>query len=189
MDSKEYLEQSSRTVSRPDLEKHEEYAQNNTASMNLLYILENFIQSGIVADITKRKVYYNDNDRSLENRKIEAMDKVSFDVVSLDRNSEVKNEEVDLFHAILGMVSEVGEICENVLHSYAHGKKIDKNNLSEEIGDLLWYIALFLRYTGSDFETEFNRNIEKLKKRFPDKFTIDNALNRNIEKEQEVFNG
>lgn len=48
----------------------------------------------------------------------------------------------DLEHAALGIVSEVGEINDQVKRHIIYGKPLDKVNIAEEIGDVLWYVAL-----------------------------------------------
>ena len=40
---------------------------------------------------------------------------------------------------------------------------------------------------GLNLDTIFNKNIEKLKIRFPEKFSGEQAINKNEQKEKEVF--
>jgi NTP pyrophosphatase (non-canonical NTP hydrolase) len=46
-------------------------------------------------------------------------------------------------HALLGMVSEAGELADLYKRQLAYGKDFDKVNLLEECGDWLWYYALY----------------------------------------------
>lgn len=94
---------------------------------------------------------------------------------------------VDLQHAAMGMVTEAAEFTDMLKKSIFYGKPLDKVNLKEEIGDLLWYAALALRALDSDFESVMERNIEKLKARYPLKFTEENAVCRDLEKEREIL--
>lgn len=47
--------------------------------------------------------------------------------------------------------------------------------------------ALALNALGSDFGSVMERNIEKLKARYPDKFTEDKATNRDLDTERKIL--
>jgi len=47
--------------------------------------------------------------------------------------------------------------------------------LREEIGDILWYLAAIIRAEGWEFEDIMEENINKLRKRYPEKFTTELA--------------
>lgn len=93
----------------------------------------------------------------------------------------------DIIHAVLGIATEAGELVDAVLTSMEKGSKIDPVNLSEETGDLLWYQALLLRHLGKTFEDVMEQNVAKLKARYPDKFTAQLALVRNLDHERSVL--
>jgi NTP pyrophosphatase (non-canonical NTP hydrolase) len=97
------------------------------------------------------------------------------------------NKEIDLLHAALGLQTESAEFSDMLKKAIFYGKSIDQVNLKEEIGDLLWYAALALRALNTDFETVMERNIEKLKARYPQKFTEENAIVRDLDKEREIL--
>lgn len=92
-----------------------------------------------------------------------------------------------LVHAAFGMQTETAEFTDALKKSLFYGKPLDTVNLKEELGDLLWYVALAMDELGTDFETEMTRVITKLKTRYPDKFTADKALNRDLEVERQVL--
>ena len=52
----------------------------------------------------------------------------------------------------------------------------------EEIGDVAWYIAEIAYALNVDLETVLTKNIEKLKKRYPEGFSVERSLNRENEK-------
>jgi len=93
----------------------------------------------------------------------------------------------DLIHASMGLVTEAGEFQDMLKKHLYYGRKLDEVNLKEEIGDTLWYCAIALNALGTDFETVMQTNIDKLKARFPEKFTEDNANSRNLDKEREIL--
>ena len=53
----------------------------------------------------------------------------------------------------------------------------------------MWYLAMLLRELDLSFEEVAQANIDKLRKRFPDKFSKDKAINRNLEEEQKSLAG
>jgi len=94
------------------------------------------------------------------------------------------NDLLQLMHACIGVSTEAGELIDPVKKAVFYGASIDKINLMEEVGDVLWYCAIILRYTGHTFDDAMERNISKLQKRYPDKFTEENATKRDLKKER-----
>lgn len=92
-----------------------------------------------------------------------------------------------LVHSILGMFSESVELLEILLDYLLWDKRIDEVNLVEEFGDHNWYQNLGLKHLGVEFEETLERNIAKLAKRYPDKFNVEAAFNRDLEAEREVL--
>lgn len=86
----------------------------------------------------------------------------------------------DLLHGGMGVATEAGELLDQIKKQYAYGKDLDIVNLREEIGDIMWYCALLCRATGTTLDQVAYRNIEKLRTRYPEKFTAEKALNRNL---------
>ena len=96
---------------------------------------------------------------------------------------------IRLLHASFGVSSESGEVADAIKRFVFYGKPIDRINLIEEAGDLLWYINVLLNAVDSTFDEAMERNIAKLKARYGDKFTEEKALNRNLTKERGVLEG
>ena len=70
-----------------------------------------------------------------------------------------------------------------------YGKPIDWTNVIEEAGDLLWYLAVLARATNTPLEEIGRINIAKLQKRYPDKFTTEHAIHRDLDGERKVLEG
>ncbi|MGH7195940.1 MAG: nucleoside triphosphate pyrophosphohydrolase family protein [Candidatus Saccharimonadales bacterium] len=74
-----------------------------------------------------------------------------------------KNE---LFHLVLGLVGESGEIAEKikkwVRDQASDETKIDIDDLTKELGDVLWYAAVLSQYFEVNFNDVAARNIAKL---------------------------
>lgn len=90
-------------------------------------------------------------------------------------------------HMLMGMMTEVGELTDQFKKNLAYGKDIDWVNVKEEIGDLMWYISEFANEYNFDLEEILATNIAKLQKRFPEKFTSEYAINRNLDAEREIL--
>lgn len=76
-----------------------------------------------------------------------------------------------VIHAHFGMSSETGEIGDCIKKALIYNQQIDVKNLIEECGDLLWYISLMLSACDTTMEECMVANTEKLKIRYPEKFT------------------
>jgi NTP pyrophosphatase (non-canonical NTP hydrolase) len=105
----------------------------------------------------------------------------------IDRLKEVHT--LRLLHAAMGLCTESGEFMDMLKKHILYGKPIDRPNLQEELGDLEWYIALAIDELTTTFGVVFELNINKLRARYPNKFTEHDALNRNLDKEREILEG
>jgi NTP pyrophosphatase (non-canonical NTP hydrolase) len=76
------------------------------------------------------------------------------------------NEFNDLLHWVLGVNGEAGEIAEKVKKIIRDkGGKVteaDKKELGKEIGDVLWYLAVFAHHLDIKFDDVANANLKKL---------------------------
>jgi NTP pyrophosphatase (non-canonical NTP hydrolase) len=74
-----------------------------------------------------------------------------------------------LFLLMLGLNGEVGEVSEKVkkiVRDHAGDfSKLDLDNFSKELGDVLWYLAVIADYFDIPFEEIGKKNIEKLASR------------------------
>lgn len=80
-----------------------------------------------------------------------------------------------LVHASLGLATETGEVTTEVKRAAIYGKPVDTEHVAEELGDLLWYIALAANAIGADLDAIAAANIEKLRIRFPEKYSDEAA--------------
>jgi len=95
---------------------------------------------------------------------------------------ELQNENLRLLHAVVGLTTEVGELADPIKKKVFYGRELTDEtveNLEEEIGDILWYLAIICNHFGFFFQDIMWKNINKLAKRYPDqKFTSEDALAR-----------
>lgn len=87
-------------------------------------------------------------------------------------------------HMVLGLQTEVGELADVYKRALAYKKDIDLVNVKEEVGDIIWYLMNFCTLNKIDIHECLQMNINKLQKRFPNKFNTEDALNRDLDKER-----
>ncbi len=92
-----------------------------------------------------------------------------------------------LLHAGIGLATEAGEFLDALKKHIFYGKELDRVNLKEEMGDLFWYMAIACDELGVEFEPLMERNIEKLKARYGEKFTENKAENRDLDSERLIL--
>lgn len=81
----------------------------------------------------------------------------------------------------LGIAGESGEICELVKKLLYHHKMMSKQQLVQEMGDLLWYIALMADAIEVDLSEIMSININKLRLRYPNGFSyMDSQIRRDV---------
>jgi len=95
----------------------------------------------------------------------------------------------DELHMVIGISTEAGELLDAYKKHFAYGKNLDIVNVGEEIADIMWYISNLCRMKGIALEEMMERNINKLKARYPDKFSQEKALNRNLDIERDILEG
>lgn len=182
-DLKQYIKDATRTESRID---------NVVVDPNLLAgVLQIFIASGNMLDQIKKHVFYGreyDNDKFKEEfvNVLASLDQLK----PIVGDNETKEGRVDVdprvFHSLVGIATESSELMEALVLIFSEAD-LDKVNISEELGDLMWYTAIAVDSLNGDWDRIFKTNISKLRERFPEKFTSTAAINRNLEKERVVL--
>lgn len=105
----------------------------------------------------------------------------------LGDGSDEESVSPELLHGAIGLATEAGELLDAVKRALYYGGKLDRTNLIEELGDLEWYMAVIRDALDVRQEEVQRINVEKLKARYPDKFTSDGAFNRDLPKEREIL--
>lgn len=113
-------------------------------------------------------------------------------LIATARSESVKEKlpnesDLRLLHASLGMHTEAAEFADMLKKHIFHGANLDRINALEEIGDLLWYIAIVLRFFNSNFQQVMEANIAKLQFRYPEEFNEINAVVRELQTEREIL--
>jgi NTP pyrophosphatase (non-canonical NTP hydrolase) len=172
MEAKKYLEESEKTLSA----KYH-YDTTHLGESEVYYALTEFINSANALDVVKKRKYYGKPTPSPFANHVKP--------AVLFKREPTGSEKV--LHAVLGVASEAGELCEAILKDKYYGESVDIVNVKEEVGDLMWYIAIILREFNLDLHEVMQNNIDKLKARYGDKFSEERAINRDIEKERKIL--
>jgi NTP pyrophosphatase (non-canonical NTP hydrolase) len=80
----------------------------------------------------------------------------------------------------LGIAGEAGEVADYIKKVLGHGHPLDIDKLRNELGDVLWYVAVMAHHLNLDFEDVARQNIAKLKKRYPEGFSTEKSINREL---------
>lgn len=92
-------------------------------------------------------------------------------------------------HGAIGLCTEVGELQDALKRHLIYSADLDRVNVIEECGDILWYLQLVLTAAGSSLTDAKVRNISKLQARFPDRFTAEAATVRDLQAERAALEG
>lgn len=102
--------------------------------------------------------------------------------------SVIKDDKIfELEHCAKGLNTEAGEFDDALKKHIFYDKELDETNLKEELGDILWYIGTVCERMGWSMEDVAKTNIEKLRARYPEKFSQEKAENRDLDREREVL--
>jgi len=94
---------------------------------------------------------------------------------------------IRLLHAAIGLCTETGEFQDALKKAIFYGKTLDRTNLVEELGDIMWYVAIATDELGVTLEEVMDKNAEKLAARYKDGFTEKQALERNLKEERDIL--
>jgi len=170
MDSDTYLQASARTASTQ--------FHDDKVSADLLYTaLQHAINTGNQLDQIKKSLFYG-QDLPTDHAWLS----------DADSSKQAPKMEInpDIVHAAIGLYTEATELLEGIRDSL-EGKPYDAVNAFEECGDAEWYLAMLYRALGRTPKEARSANIAKLTARYPEKFTGEKAINRDIEQERSIL--
>ncbi len=84
----------------------------------------------------------------------------------------------NLRHTQYGLTGEAGEFADCVKKHDIYGQAFDHDNAVEELGDVMWYLALGAETLGVSLEVIAETVIKKLQARYPDKYSDELAAAR-----------
>lgn len=71
---------------------------------------------------------------------------------------------------VVGLGNEVGEVLQIFKKALVPGGSIDREHLKEELGDVLWHMAVIANSHGILMDDIMEFTINKFRKRYPDRF-------------------
>ena len=98
--------------------------------------------------------------------------------LAMRTNRPEATPEQNLVNGCLGLSGETGEVCDIVKKYLFQGHKLERDRIADELGDVLWYVALTAKGIGYSLNDIMEHNIEKLKKRYPNGFEKERSINR-----------
>ena len=92
-------------------------------------------------------------------------------------NKDLSKKDV-LINAVMGLCGESGEAIDIVKKHLHQGHELDKEKLVKELGDIAWYLAEAAYALDIELSSVLEKNINKLKARYPEGFSVDKSINR-----------
>ena len=92
--------------------------------------------------------------------------------------SAASTDEKRLLNAAMGLCGESGEVIDHLKKALFQGHDLDVKHLCKEVGDILWYCALFAEGAGVPLAEIAQANIDKLMARYPDGFDQERSRSR-----------
>ena len=83
-----------------------------------------------------------------------------------------------LINGVMGLCGESGEAIDIVKKHLAQGHPLDREGLIKELGDVAWYLAETAYALDVSLDEVFQRNIDKLKARYPEGFDASRSVER-----------
>lgn len=151
-------------------------------------VLTQFMYASQQLDRYKKLLFYGEDPHKSRFRDNPSSGRDGYSIVdfmSTDNESEIQARYI--LHALLGVMTEAGEMAEALHNTIVGNSPFDAVNLKEESGDVKWYLAMLARALGNAWEDDERGNIAKLKARFPDKFSEEGANNRDLEMERSIL--
>lgn len=78
----------------------------------------------------------------------------------------------------MGVTGEAGEFADLLKKIRYQGHEFDREHLIKELGDVMYYVAVAALALNARLTDVMEANVDKLKKRYPDGFSVDRSVNR-----------
>ena len=169
---------------------HQKLAQNtksphffnqNHEPFEIAVVLQEAIDAAGYADVVKKSLFY---DKRIDPYYLDSMVR---DAAQGHYGAQLDHLDADILHAVLGLITESAELAELVLTSMLSGEPVDRQKMIDELGDVRWYYSILLSAIGSNDDEVTDKNIAKLRTRFPNKFSLYAATTRDTEAENQAM--
>lgn len=174
MNADEYQKLAARTlIDAPDNE------YTNEEIVLVLNALRVAGEAAAIANTVKKAVFHrHDLDRGkLRDDLLSLIDSVS-NLETPDQAPRMDDEQIMVLWNALGLVGEAGELAPLVRHAIWTDMKFDRDGIVDEAGDTLWYVAALCTKLDIPMSEIMERNIQKLKARYPDGYSSEHSKSR-----------
>lgn len=173
----------------------EELNLNKDVIINLFSI---FIEISEILDGVKKAIFYNkdtkyttelyDRIAKIQKHASAVSSPIFHDKNMRTRGDIINNVNPNLFHGVLGIMTESSELAEIINELFKNSDKVvDPINVHEEMHDISWYKAIIHHVLNLSWRQGMENNTNKLRIRYPEKFTDELAANRNLEEERKAL--
>ena len=97
------------------------------------------------------------------------------------RSAGRRDNDKQITNAILGLCGESGELADLYKKQQFHDHPFNKDKMVDELGDILWYVALLATALEVPLSEVAQHNIDKLMRRYPEGFDSERSINRPAE--------
>ena len=94
-------------------------------------------------------------------------------------NPELTQKDI-LVNGVMVLCGESGETIDIVKKHLHQGHPLDREKLIKELGDIAWYLAETAYALDVSLDEVLERNIAKLKARYPDGFDTEKSIHREV---------
>ena len=94
-------------------------------------------------------------------------------------NPQLSKQDV-LINGVMGLCGESGEVIDLVKKHLHQGHTLDREKLIAELGDVAWYLAEIATALDVSLEEVLEKNIQKLRARYPKGFSEYDSINRSL---------
>lgn len=98
--------------------------------------------------------------------------------IAAQRTSNTNNPLSKIMNGLLGLFGEGGELADLFKKFNFQCHPFDMEHMAKELGDVLWYVAEIATGLGMTMDEIAQKNIDKLKARYPDGFDPQKSLHR-----------
>lgn len=151
----------------------------------LVNTLKTFVCLGNILDQIKKNAMYG-KPYNIENFRTDFTNSFSYmnELSSVSLNDvETLDINIRLYHAIIGISCQSAELtkalADNILYV-----EYDYNNLCDNLRNIRWYLSFGYDELNIGWDKSFESVIEKLRIRYPDKFSSKHAIERDLDAER-----
>lgn len=94
------------------------------------------------------------------------------------RTASESTQQNMVLNGVMGICGEGGECIDLLKKNMFQGHEFNKDKLKDELGDIMWYLAITAKGIGVSLSEVAEFNINKLKTRFPNGFSSDDSVAR-----------